>query len=91
MRLDTQYYAHVYAVDWAGNVSQDTVVPILVNKRTGFFHMNEETDSTSDTQDVYATSLFTKDGHLTTYPSDPTREGYRFDGWYYDNLSLIHI
>lgn len=85
LRLDTQYYAHVYAVDWAGNVSQDTVVPILVNKRTGFFHMNEETDSTSDTQDVYATSLFTKDGHLTTYPSDPTREGYRFDGWYYDN------
>ena len=86
LRLDTQYYAHVYAVDWAGNISQDTVVPILVNKRTGFFHMNENGDSNEDnTEDVFATSLFTKDGHLTTYPSDPSREGYRFDGWYYDN------
>ncbi|MEY8436907.1 InlB B-repeat-containing protein [Atopobiaceae bacterium 24-176] len=82
LALDAQYYAHVYAVDWAGNVSADTVVSVKMIKRTAHFHMNENADSSADTLDDFATSLFTDNGVMATYPSDPEREGYRFDGWF---------
>lgn len=85
LALDTQYYAHVYAVDWAGNVSGDTVVPIQVLERRAHFHRNEDGASEPGTADDEAQSLFTNNHIIASYPDDPVREGYRFDGWYLDN------
>lgn len=85
LALDTQYYAHVYAVDWAGNVSGDTVVPIQVLERRAHFHRNEDGASEPATADDEAQSLFTNNHIIASYPDDPVRDGYRFDGWYLDN------
>lgn len=85
LNLDTQYYAHVYAVDWAGNVSGDVVVPIQVLERRAHFHRNEDGASEPATADDEAQSLFTNNHIIASYPDDPVREGYRFDGWYLNN------
>ncbi|WP_251158339.1 InlB B-repeat-containing protein [Caniella muris] len=87
LSLDTQYYAHVYAVDWAGNVSGDTVVPIQVLERRAHFHRNEDGASDPESEDDEAQSLFTNNHIIASYPDDPVRDGYRFDGWYLDSAA----
>ena len=52
------------------------------NDITVTYHWNDGRDG----DDTYKTQTFTK-GHylnLTDKPADPTREGYTFAGWYYD-------
>lgn len=42
------------------------------------YHYNDG----SDADQVVARTLLTDENKAASWPSDPTREGYRFDGWY---------
>ncbi len=69
------YYVHAYAVDWAGNLSGDLLLPISVSARTATFHNNDGTDDETKT-------LLTSIDTLSSMPGDLSREGYKFLGWY---------
>lgn len=69
------YYVHAYAVDWAGNLSEDLLLPISVSARTATFHNNDGTDDETKT-------LLTSIDTLSSMPGDLSREGYKFLGWY---------
>ncbi len=78
LTIGQPYYAHIYAVDYAGNVSSDTIVPIRVTTQKLNYHYNDG----SDTDQVVARTLLTDENKAASWPTDPTREGYRFAGWY---------
>ena len=69
------YYVHVFAVDYAGNVSEDLVLPISVSGRKAIFHYNDGTG-------VEEQTLLTSIGTLATMPEKMTRDGYAFLGWF---------
>ena len=70
-----EYYVHVFAVDYAGNVSEDMVVPISVSGRIATFNHNDGTGNVDKT-------LLNSSGTVAAMPKTPTREGYAFLGWY---------
>ncbi|MGI6094227.1 MAG: isopeptide-forming domain-containing fimbrial protein [Lachnospiraceae bacterium] len=72
-----QYYIHAYAVDYAGNVSQDLVIPVSVSANKATFYHNDGTDNNTQT-------LLSQEGKLAFVPKAPVREGYEFLGWYED-------
>ncbi len=78
----SQSYVHVFAVDYAGNVSEDMVLPISVSGRIASFEYNDGTDKADKT-------LLNSSGTVAAMPKDPTREGYAFLGWYTENDELI--
>lgn len=78
LTIGQNYYAHIYAVDYAGNVSSDSIVPVRVTTQKLNYHYNDG----SDADQVVARTLLTDENKAASWPSDPTREGYRFDGWY---------
>lgn len=69
------YYVHVFAVDYAGNVSEDMIIPISVSQRIATFNHNDGTGNVDKT-------LLNSSGTVAAMPKDPTREGYAFLGWY---------
>lgn len=71
----TQYYVHAFAVDYAGNVSEDIVLPVSLSAKRATFHHNDGTDTINQT-------LLTFDNKVASIPNNPTREGYQFLGWY---------
>ncbi len=75
LNVDTQYYVHVFAVDWAGNVSDDLVVPVSMSSRTVYFHHNDGTDGIDQT-------LLTPENKAASWVDSLERENYRFLGWY---------
>jgi uncharacterized protein (TIGR02145 family)/uncharacterized repeat protein (TIGR02543 family) len=68
---DTGYYK-VTVSNWAGSVMSDSV-KISVTKYTVTF--NSDSGSSVSSQTIICDSLATK-------PTDPTRTGYQFSGWY---------
>lgn len=56
----------------SGTIAEDVSIPNLI------FIV------TFDNEGTKTTETFTKGGNLTA-PTTQTKEGYRFDGWYYDN------
>lgn len=75
LNVDTQYYVHVFAVDWAGNVSEDMVVPVSMSSRKVLFHHNDGTDAVDQT-------LLTPENKAASWIDSLERENYRFMGWY---------
>ena len=75
------YYVHTYAVDYQGNVSEDLVLEISVSARAVNFNYMDETKQVKQT-------LLKSDGTCATMPSNMTREGYRFVGWYTENEAM---
>ncbi len=74
-----KYYVHAYAVDWAGNVSEDIVLPIEVSGRSVTFHYNYGGDDEETSQ-----TLLTFENKFSTMPESVSRTGYEFLGWYID-------
>ena len=75
------YYAHTYAVDYQGNVSEDLVLEIAVSGRVVNFHYMDEDQQVEQT-------LLKSNGACATMPGNMSREGYRFVGWYTENEAM---
>ncbi len=72
-----QYYVHAFAVDYAGNVSEDLVIPVSVSAYRANFYHNDGTDH-------YTQTLLSDTGKLASIAKPPVRPGYEFLGWYED-------
>ncbi len=70
-----QYYVHAFAVDYAGNVSEDLVIPVSVSAYRANFYHNDGTDH-------YTQTLLSDTGKLASIAKPPVRPGYEFLGWY---------